>query len=106
MFEQELQSQDAGAASTIDQWKESVSRFFSGEWDNLRELICRLEEQDWDGVELTAPRAAVPPPAPRIRHTQDVASPPQPAAETAEQTRLDDLARRLERRLQEKSNHV
>ena len=60
MFEQEaIASTDAAPGEeqpdVIAQWKTTVQQFFSHEWENLRNLMRRLEESDWDGVALEPP---------------------------------------------------
>jgi len=92
----------------IAQWKNTVQDYFSGEWANLRELIRELEEHDWDNATLKLPEEDTG----RVRtpfHTQVVEqlrsqSGPAPAEPTTaqaplENSRLSDLAKRLEERM-------
>ncbi len=63
MFEQEAIASPDSATNeeqpdVIAQWKSTVQQFFSHEWENLRNLIRRLEESDWDGVALEPPTEA------------------------------------------------
>lgn len=93
----------------IAQWKNTVQDYFSGEWANLRELIRELEEHDWDNASLALPNKETE----RERtpfHTQIVEqlrsrntppiAPAEPAAPApVENTRLSELAKRLEERM-------
>ncbi|MFK7818570.1 MAG: hypothetical protein AB8G99_07620, partial [Planctomycetaceae bacterium] len=71
MFEQDNNSQADSATGesqpdVISEWKSAVQHFFSNEWGNLRDLIRRLEESDWDGISLEPPDGQ---PAPRPFHS-------------------------------------
>ncbi len=101
----------------IAQWKNTVQDYFSGEWANLRELIRELEEHDWDNATLKLPEEDTG----RVRtpfHTQIVeqlrsqnAPAPAPAEPTTapappENSRLADLAKRLEERMKRSVDDV
>ena len=101
----------------IAQWKNTVQDYFSGEWANLRELIRELEEHDWDNATLKLPEEDTG----RMRtpfHTQVVEqlrsrSEPTPApvapttaAAPPENSRLADLAKRLEDRLKRSGDNA
>ncbi len=98
--------EDQGLAT----WKSAVEKFFSGEWDNLRELIRQIEETDWEDTILAPPeRSTRPQPEPFhaavAQHLQ--ASPVTPAVDPpADSNRLADLAKRLEARLKQKGQNV
>jgi hypothetical protein len=86
MFDQDTNSQADSAAETqadvISQWKSEVQDFFSNEWGNLRDLIRRLEESDWDGIALETRDGQS---APRPFHStiaQDIAATHRPTTPT------------------------
>ena len=134
MFEQEVttssdSSADDDQPDVIAQWKATVQQFFSAEWENLRDLIRRLEENDWDGVALEPPQAAPARPfhsrivdeiatgtqaqaaseARAILEAQAAAfarpkTTPSPTAPVADTGRLADLAKRLESKMKRKGS--
>ena len=58
MFDSEAKSATPSAVTSMEsiaQWKVAVQNYFSGEWDNLRELIREIEESDWDNARLEIP---------------------------------------------------
>ncbi len=107
-------SSPCDAPEDIEQWKASVHDFFSREWDNLRELICRLDEQDWNGAKLEAPEEQTLQPF-REQVFQQITAPattraPEPPVAqpivNVESNRLADLAKRLEDRLKKKPDNA
>lgn len=109
MFEEKVESPSAQGSGpgSVAAWKAEVSAFFSGEWDNLRDLIRRLEEHDWDGAVLEAPAVPARPFHERIAeqiNVPELVSPSAAPSAPPESNRLADLARRLESRLKETSD--
>jgi hypothetical protein len=88
----------AAAARDVADWRAAVQAFFSHDWESLRTMILKLEEQSWGGDEMHPARTA--------QHLAASTPPPKPAETTAaaarpaaQNQRLQELARSIEERM-------
>ena len=103
---------DAHTVESVSQWRTAVESFFATDWDRLRTMIMRLEEELWESE-----AAGGSPPQAVSEFTRaagdpgrsDSMVPGNPAAQTREidtgecphdQDRLAELARQIEQKLE------
>lgn len=82
-------SPTSSPTESIAQWKNAVQNYFSGEWDNLRELIRELEERDWDNARLEIPEEEAQPRKTRVPFHQQIGEQLRRQAEVQQQAMLE-----------------